>query len=271
MEPKSHTNRATHRSGMAILIVVFFFIGLGVPQVLNGFESYRAMRGSWPIDAQFMIHPLFRMLIVLIGWLAIRRLIGQGRTPTLGIMVGWRQALKGFVIGFACTLPMLVLGLMCTTQPASRYLVYSTVVPGFTEEVFYRAFAFGLLVQVVAINRWTAAVFTAIFFGLAHVDFTPSQGQTILGQFGPWIAMIALGGLLYAWIYQRANWNLWVVVALHAGMNLWWDVFDLTSSEMGNWGATISRILAVGLAIYFVVFRGVLRPPATNQVSTIRA
>ncbi len=150
---------------------------------------------------------------------------------------------------------MLVVGALGGEQDdlKIRYLAYTTVMPGLTEEIFYRAFAFGLLVRVAGWKLWPAAIFTGVVFGLAHVDFTPDEGETILGQLGWWIAMIALGGVLYAWLYERASWNIWVVVALHTGMNLWWDVFEMGGSVLGPIGATVARIAAVGLALLLVV------------------
>lgn len=257
------------RASLTAVIIGFFLIGIIVPIIVNNIYSYQAMRKGWPRDIQYLIHPLFRMLVVLIGWMILILMLRDQSRPTLGLLVGWKQGIKGFVIGLACSLPMLALGLLCDQNVVSRDIVHLTIVPGLTEEVFYRAFAFGLMVQVLRLGLWPAAILTGVLFGLAHLISASIRAQPIMDQLG-WIGMIALGGLFYAWIYQRANWNLWVVVALHAAMNLWWDMFDLTSSPIGNWGATISRILAVGFAIYFVVFRGVLRPSASSDASTIR-
>jgi len=262
------TNRS--RASLAAVIIGFFLIGIIVPIVLNSIDSYQAMRKGWPRDVQYLAHPVFRMLVVLIGWMAVNKILNAQRRPTLGLLVGWKQGFKGFVLGFVCSLPMLALGLLCDRNALSRDLVHLTIVPGLTEEIFYRAFAFGLMVQVLRLGLWPAAILTGVLFGLAHLISASVRAQPIMDQLG-WIGMIALGGLFYAWVYERANWNLWVVVALHAGMNLWWDVFDLASSPMGAWGATLSRILAVGIAIYFVVFRGVLRPSESGDASRIRA
>tara|TARA_R110002073_G_scaffold118918_5_gene259301 strand:+ start:246266 stop:247081 length:816 start_codon:yes stop_codon:yes gene_type:complete len=271
MSSCTESEAGNQRKPLAVLVVVgFFLIGIIVPIALNSMDGYRAMRSAWPRNVQYLIHPLFRMILVLIGWLILCSICISSRRPTLGLLVGWKQGLKGFAIGVLCSLPMLILGLVCDRNSISRDLIHSTIVPGLTEEIFYRAFAFGMFVQVLRLKLWPAAILTGLIFGLAHLISASVRAQPIMDQVG-WIGMIAIGGLFYAWIYERANWNLWVVIALHAAMNLWWDMFDLTSSPIGNIGATLSRILAVGLAIYFVVFRGVLRPPRSDAGSTIRA
>ncbi|MDF1808677.1 MAG: type II CAAX endopeptidase family protein [Phycisphaerales bacterium] len=256
---------------LSLIIFGLFIAGIVIPMILNNQTWYRAERASWPRDLQYIVHPAFRMVLVLIGWGLVSYLCTQRynqNRPTMGLLVGWKQGFKGALIGFLCSIPMLLLGLICTKNVVNHELIYSTLLPGFTEEVFYRAFAFGLMMQVLRFKLWTSAILTGVLFGLAHLISASVRSQPLGDAIG-WIGMIALGGLFYAWLYERANWNLWIVILLHASMNLWWDLFDLTSSSMGNWGATISRILAVGLAIYFVVFRGVLRPPTHASASTI--
>ncbi|MGV6813451.1 MAG: CPBP family intramembrane glutamic endopeptidase [Phycisphaerales bacterium] len=244
------------RTKPTIIIFGLFVLGIAVPMILNSIKGYTDLRSTWPPDIQYLIHPIFRMLVVLIGWL----LLGKAtKEATLGLMVGSKQAIFGFMIGFACSLPMLALGLISDSKPIDHFLIYTTIIPGLTEEIFYRAFAFGLMVQILKYRLWPAAIITGMIFGLAHLINASVRAEPIMDQVG-WIGMIAVGGLMYAWLYERANWNLWIVIALHAGMNLWWDMFELTSSPLGNWGATISRILAVGISVYFVVFVGVLRP-----------
>ena len=255
-----------------MIIIGFFLFGIALPILFNSTQSYTRLRATWSRDIQYMVQPIFRMILVLIGWMMINRLDvvkAQGR-PTMGLRVGWAQAISGATLGLMCSLPMLALAALCERKGLSRDLVYSTIVSGFAEEVFYRAFAFGLMVQVLRLRLWPAAILTGVLFGLAHLIHASVRAEPIMDQIG-WIGMIAVGGLMYAWLYERAHWNLWIVIMLHAGMNLWWDTFDLTSSSMGDWGATIARILSIGLAVYFVVFRGVLGSSTPINASTIRA
>lgn len=250
---ENHKNHGI-RWDVVVVISSISIVGILGPKLLWMNSGYASMVRSWPIDAQYMIHPVMRMLLVLVGWLLIMRMRQPGQNAKMGLAVGWLDMIKGLAIGFGCTFPMLLLGFMSTSYTPSHYeILYTAISPGITEEVFYRAFLFGLLVQVARCPIWTTAVLTGIVFGLAHVDITPSEGQTIVGQLGPWIAMIALGGFMYAWLYWESRYNLWVVIALHTGMNMWWDMFDLTQTPLGGWGATIARIASVGLVVLFVV------------------
>tara|TARA_A100000171_G_scaffold52712_1_gene72513 strand:+ start:1170 stop:1943 length:774 start_codon:yes stop_codon:yes gene_type:complete len=244
-----------------VLLALIAIVGILTPKLLWMIEGYREFIWSMPIDVQYIIHPLFRMVLTLIGWAVIISMQERSKRPTMGLCVGWVLGVKAFVLGFACTLPMLVLGLMSEYSGSNRYdIMYKAISPGVTEEIFYRALLFGMLVQVARVPLWPSAIVTGIVFGLAHVDLTPDEGQTIIGQLNLWIMLIVLGGVMYAWMYSASRWNLWVVIALHIGMNLWWGMFDLTSSPLGEFGATLSRIVCVGLVVLFVFGLRVLEP-----------
>ena len=262
------------RWGVVGLIAAIALVGILGPKLLWMNTGYASMVRSWPIDVQFLIHPVLQMVLVFVGWLLVLRLKPVGASASMGLMTGWGLACKGIGVGLVCTLPMLLVGLMSSSYTPSHYeILYADLSPGLTEEIFFRAFMFGLLVQVGRCPMWATAVITGIVFGLAHVDLTPDEGQTIVGQLGPWIAMIALGGFMYAWLYWESGWNLWLVITLHAGMNLWWDMFDLTQTPLGNWGATGARFASVGLVVLCVVGLRVFgqRPGATigHEYTTI--
>ncbi len=256
----NHENDSV-RWGIVSLITLFVFVGILGPKLLWMDSGYASLVRSWPLDVQFVIHPTMRMLLVLLGWVLVMRMRASGTDVSMGLLIGWRRAFMGIGIGLLCSLPMLILGFMSTSFTPNRYeIMHMAIAPGLTEEIFYRAFLFGLLVQVARCPVWTTAIITGIVFGLAHVDITPDEGKTIVGQLGPEIAMISLGGFMYAWLFWESRWNLWLVIALHASMNLWWDMFDLSVTPLGSWGATGARVLSVGLVVLLVFGLRVLGP-----------
>lgn len=273
---KETVQSSSARSRLHVVVVIFVTTVLGVLgfKFLWMVDGFRFVVRSWSPDLQYLVHPSMRMVLVLIAWWLIRHVLRKDtdrseQKPTMGLLIGWGRAWNGLVLGLVCSVPMLLLGMLSTEFTPSRYeIMYTAISPGLTEEIFYRAFLFGLLVQVVHWRMWTAAVVSGLIFGLAHIDITPDEGETILGQFGFWIGMIGLGGVMYAWLYARSGWNLWVVIALHAGMNLWWDMFDLIATPLGGLGATGARILCVGLAVLFVMHYRVL---GVGRGSTIPA
>jgi len=253
-----------------LVFIVSLLLAIMLPRWLREIARYDELWSSWPYSARSLVNTGWRLLAVFVGWGIMRSLLRDQNQPTLGLCTGCRRGLKGFALGCACTLPMLCLGLLGDREDVSSKLIYSTIVAGLSEEIIYRAFAFGLMVQVFRVKLWPAAVVSGVIFALAHLNVASVRAMPIDGLVF-WLALIALGGVMYAWIYARSGWNLWIVIALHSAMNLWWGVFDLSSSPLGGWGATLVRVLSVGLAVYFVVFRGASRSPADDAESTIRA
>lgn len=266
----------------AAIILLFFFVACAAPKLFWANAGFVERISSLGVDAMLLFSPVTRVMITLLGLLTLR-LVFRGSPPsTMGLAVGWKRCLIVAGFGVLCTLPMGLLAIMSDPTLAARFIGHTTLVPGFNEEFVFRAFAFGLLVQTARWRVWSAAIFTGIIFGLVHVDFTPGEGETILGQsFSFWILMIAVGGVTYAWLYYRSGWNLWLVIALHTMMNFWWDAFDLNSSPLGGGGATAARILTVAIAITTIElvhkgaiggpFRGLISPSGQRREDTIPA
>lgn len=241
------------RPVIAALILLILLVSLALPIVLATIEAYNHARLRLGLDVYFISHPLMRVLIVLLGYVLIARLIK--RRPTLGVLVGWERFAVGLGLGLLCTLPMLVIGAMGGMKDDTeyRFLYRGTLVAALNEEFVFRAFGFGLLVQAARVGLWPAAIITGVLFGAVHLDFTPDEGQTILGQVDLFLLLTTLGGVLYAWLYHRIGYNLWFVIALHLFMNLWWGIFDVGGSPLGGFGATLSRVLCVTAAIVLVI------------------
>lgn len=255
------------RWGIVAFITAVAVLGVLGPKLLWMNDAYSSTMGTLPVDVLYLVHPVMRMVLVLITWALLMRMCEPGQQFTMGLLIGWGKALKGLAIGFGSTLPMLGLGLMSESFTPSRFeIIHGATMPGLTEEIFFRALLFGMLVQVARFPLWWSATITALIFGLAHIDITPQEGETIIGQLNLWNAIIALGGFMYAWLYFESRWNLWVVIALHAGMNLWWGMFDLSATPLGGWGATLSRIAAVGLVVFFIVGLRVFGPKPSATI-----
>lgn len=98
---------------------------------------------------------------------------------------------------------------------------------------------------------WPAAILTGVAFGAIHLSgfgLAAVQGEFV------WVAVIGVGGALYAWLFWRWKWNLWVVIALHLFMNLWWGVWDLGENALGPWAVTAARVLTLTLAVTLTEF-----------------
>lgn len=114
----------------------------------------------------------------------------------------------------------------------------------FAEELFYRAFAFGLLHRTARIPFWPAALLTALPFALAHLQQADDPGSAV-GT----IAVTLLGALLFSWLWKAWGWNFWVPFCLHAAMNLWWSVFEVGEGAFAGWTPLAMQLGCAGLAL----------------------
>ncbi|RMH25522.1 MAG: CPBP family intramembrane metalloprotease [Planctomycetota bacterium] len=265
----SASNRRPLRPGFVLVILAFFALGIAAPKIFFYSSWYQSHRSEWSIHLRLWIQPAWWTVCIASGWVILehmRRKVADSRRPRMGVLISPARAGFAVVFAFVCAVPMLALGLLSPPSPDRDLLFYGTVQAGFFEEWFFRAFAFGLLIQLGRMRLWPAAVLTGTIFGLVHL-----RGYSLSALTGQWtgLAFIGLGGVMYAWLFWRWRWNLWVVIALHTFMNLWWGLFELGDNSLGPWAATASRVITIGLAITLTEFMvksvrfGRLFPPDT--------
>lgn len=246
------------RVHLACMILIVLLVSIALPMYLRTIDGYNQARLSLGIDFLLISHPLLRVIIVLLGYFVVRQMLERSTRDclTLGLMIRSRRVWLGIGLGLICTVPMLAIGLMGGISEGVdyRYLYQGTLVAAFNEELAFRAFGFGLLVQAARMKLWPAAVVTGILFGAIHIDFTPSETETIWDQLNVFLLLTTLGGVLYAWLFHRTRFNLWFVMSIHFFMNLWWAALDVDGSFMGGIGATLSRVLCVTMAILLSIY-----------------
>jgi membrane protease YdiL (CAAX protease family) len=147
-------------------------------------------------------------------------------------------------------------------SPAYWDLLFLAGVWPLAEEIVFRGYAVGQLVRNAGLALWPAAILSGAVFGLLHLGQASIRRLPLEGEIAT-VLIISLGGILFAWLFVRWDFNLWVPFGLHAFMNLWWEVFDVADSPLGGWGANVARLLTVVLAICLTLQRDripILRP-----------
>ena len=79
------------------------------------------------------------------------------------------------------------------------------------------------------------------------------------------LAITGVGSLISCWLFMRWQYNLWVVVGLHCGMNLWWEVFAVDDTALGGWLANGARLLTIACAILLTIFKDRFWPPLAHS------
>lgn len=112
------------------------------------------------------------------------------------------------------------------------------------EEIGFRGMALGALMILCGWRFLPAAILPAAIFGLAHFW----QGQSPAEIAGV-VAITALGGLVFGWLFVRWGFNLWPPIALHVGLNSLWLVFNLGENAIGGWLGNALRVGVIAGAI----------------------
>jgi uncharacterized protein len=168
----------------------------------------------------------------------------RGITDGLGLN---KSIPRAFLFAFVVTLPML-LGYAVVFEfnrgISLDAILISAVSAGFFEEVFFRAFLYGLLFRYTRFGFIPSVVGGALFFASVHLYQSQEVGELI----GIFLTTL-LGGFLFAWAYSEWEHNIWVPVFIHLLMNLHWMLFSAGDNALGDLYANIFRYSTVALAI----------------------
>jgi membrane protease YdiL (CAAX protease family) len=170
---------------------------------------------------------------------------------------------KGLGMALVLTLPMFIGYAICSgfTMNISSYnFFFGSISAPFFEEFFFRAFLFGLLYRYAGWGMWPATLLDALVFGLIHI----SQGDDFASSASVFAATAA-GAAWFSWLYKEWGWNLWLVIFLHAFMNLSWMLFEIADNAAGGLWANAFRTITIVISVVWTI-RHVKQKEARAQV-----
>ncbi|MGQ0742303.1 MAG: CPBP family glutamic-type intramembrane protease [Alphaproteobacteria bacterium] len=197
-----------------------------------------------------------RIIIALIGLLLVT---GSFRAAYREAGIS-RNPLPAIVFALLATAPLWAT--LAATVPlndrldGNRIVLFDVLFP-FSEEFFYRGFAFGLLFRRARLGFWLCALIPAAAIAAGQLYQAAS-----LESAGMPVALTALGGILFCWLFMKWNFNLWVPVAMSVAMNMWWDVFAVGEGDFAGWMPALLRLAswAAAIALTLIAARtGLLR------------
>lgn len=162
--------------------------------------------------------------------------------------------LKALGLSLLFTAPMfiggIVIGKLQTPMHAIDIyrLLAKTVFAGFFEELYFRAFLFGLLFKYTRIGFIPAILLGAIIFALGHIYQSNDVSAKVV------IFLITfIGAGYFAWLYAEWKFNLWVPILMHTFMNASWMLYALADNAMGGIYSNIFRVVTIALSIVFTI------------------
>lgn len=253
--PRPSRTNAFLALGLAAAVFTF----TRVRAKLDWYVAFHRQLSDWGVDDR--IRGLdSSLLLVLVSLLAARLAHGKGRTlQGLGLTGSLPH---GLLFALLAGLPMLLQGFLARTDVrldanALRGVLIAPVV----EELFFRAALVGIAVRCARLPFWPTAITAGLWFGAVHV---PWDGSFHGGHLGV-LAATTAGGVWYAWIVQRHDWNLWTTIGLHAVMNAAWMVFAVAADAGGGLWANVGRGLTIALGTVLTLRR---RPADGTRASS---
>jgi uncharacterized protein len=163
-----------------------------------------------------------------------------------------KSLVAALLFGMIVTLPTAITyalgsGLQFSWDTAE--LLFYTLLSPFAEEVLYRGFAFWLIYKYLKVGFWWAALLPSLVFGIGHFF----QATDLTEQLGV-VALTALGGLWFSWIFSKWE-NIWFPIVLHILLNFWFELFEVGVTALGDTASLIARLFTLGFSIWLTLKR----------------
>ena len=158
------------------------------------------------------------------------------------------------LLGFALTRSL-------TPHLQLRPLVFLTVLSPLVEEIEFRGFGLLQLKHRTGWPFWVVVWPSAVLTGYGHME----QGGTLLESVELFLLLTA-GGVTFAWLAQKWQ-SLWVPVAMHICMNLWWELFSISKSAIGGWFPLMLQNVTILFAILLTLYAKRERTPVETAPS----
>lgn len=210
-----------------------------------------------PWSTQLALIALPLLALGRASWAAL----GLDKAPTRGLAV---------VLGGSLLMPVaFLLAGARPGLPSTADVAQGVVLAAIAEEMVFRGYAFRQLHRRAGWPLVAALLVTALAFGLGHLRGALAAGED--GHVLSTVLVTAAGGAWFAWILSRWAWSLWVPIALHASMNLWWHVFSAgPTAGAGGAAASLGRGASIAL-ITALTLRWTKRPMAPLERASLAA
>jgi membrane protease YdiL (CAAX protease family) len=250
-------NKLDNRERSSVLsVIVILSLAIASRWWVFSWPWYREVYAQLPGLLQWLEQPVRQLLIVTLGMIAVHRIRPGQILQELGLIGSIPQ---GLLFGFFVTSPML-LGPLLLSRPqediSGMGLLFGAGIWVLAEEILFRGYALRQLLEK-KLRFWPAVLLISLVFGVLHLG-NAAVRQLSLGDQLFTVLVVSAGGVLFAWLYVRWEFNLWVPFAVHGFMNLWWSVFDVAAFKDTPLGSGLGegiRLLSVALAIAVTHYR----------------
>lgn len=176
-----------------------------------------------------------------------------GKRKNIFINLGLsRSIIEGFTFSFLCTAPMFIgfaFFFSVNETISLNEFIISCIAAAFFEELYFRAYLFGLPFKFTRLGFIPSIIAGALLFATIHL-YQSQDVATLVGIF----LTTFIGAIIFAWVYVEWKFNIWVPIGLHFFMNLSWLLFAVSDNALGNTYANVFRIVTIVLIFILTIF-----------------
>ena len=239
--------RMPSRWYVAAVALLVFALANASSDLVALIPGYASFVETLPVFVRRLRQPFLWAVLVFVGLAVVHRLPPWRTGRELGFR---RPVLVPFMFCVACSAPMTIAPLFLA--PARDLvlvdILFAAGIWVIAEEVLFRGYCFRQLHRRAGWNLWLAAAATGVIFGLVHLGNAEIRSLP-LGELLPSIGLIAVGGLVFAWLFAAWGDNIWVPTFIHGLMNLGWELYAIDEHPAAGWLVITLRIAVVALAI----------------------
>ncbi|HEX2666721.1 MAG TPA: CPBP family intramembrane glutamic endopeptidase [Candidatus Acidoferrum sp.] len=233
---------------VALITLVVLVVTTYTHNLLALLPAYRQLHRTAPF---YYAESIDRIVVIALCALTVWLMRRAGLRDVIRELGLSAPILPAFAFALCVSLPMLIgfaLTRSITPHPQLLPILYLSVFSPFVEELDSRGFGVRQFQRGTGWPFWVAVWPSVVLSGWSHVD----KSENLLEGAGLFF-LTGSGGLLFAWLVYRWQ-NLWVPIALHICMNLWWELFSVSRTAIGGWFPVALQSLTVLLAILVTLY-----------------
>jgi membrane protease YdiL (CAAX protease family) len=234
-------------STVAIVVLIALTLATYMHEILARLAAYRALHRKYPF---YVAESLDKIAEAVLCCLAIYLLYRFGFSAILRELGLAASVLRGISFAILASAPMLVGFALTRSIPprlAAPNLLFLTVFSPIVEELEFRGFGFWQLYRRARWPLWLAILPPAILFALGHIE----KGQD-WREMASIFLLTGTGAAVFSWLLKEWK-NLWIPIAMHICMNLWWEIFRVAKTAVGGWFPFALQTASILLAIVLTV------------------
>lgn len=247
---------------IAFLTIATLTLASYTHEILSKFHFYKGLHRSYPFYVAETLDKLLGVLLCCAALYLVHRIGLRKMARELSLAA---PVLPAFGFALLASSPTLI-GFALTRRLAPRLsapaLFFLTAFSPFVEELEFRGYAFWQLARRAHWPVWAAVLPPAVLFALGHME----KGQNLKEMIGIFV-LTGTGSAVFSWLLWK--WvNLWVPIALHLCMNLWWEIFSVARTSLGGWFPFTLQTLTILLAILLTLRQKRRRPEGAGPAAS---